>query len=205
MNVLIINASARIGGNTDTVIDRVISLLDKESLTYEVIEIGNELFKGCIGCQHCWAQGNTSQDCVFKDDRVNEISSKFIEADAIVIGSPVYYGGITGTLKNLLDRVFYSKMGLIQSKIVLPFVVQRRDGGMDALRSIENYFSLSQSYFVPTRYWSILHGREKGEVVQDEEGLYNIEYSTQVMINMIKEKISSTNQEYEQRMTNFVK
>jgi len=204
MKVVLINVSARPKGNTSIVTDLISVILKNHGIETEIVNIGNELIHGCIGCQYCFSDLNTDNHCVFRDDIVNELAEKIVQADGIVIGSPVYYGGITGNLKNALDRIFYSKMSHISGKVVLPFVVERRGGGQEALRSIQNFFDLSESYYVPTRYWSVLHGLEKGQVLQDEEGIYNIEYSANVMANMIKEQVNQTNQSYEKRFTSFI-
>lgn len=203
MKVIIINASARDRGNTHLVASNIIELLEENQIEVELINIGHMLIHGCIGCEYCHTESKENL-CVFKDDGVNDITLKLREADGIIIGSPVYYGGITGTLKSFLDRVYYPNKDLLGYKVVMPYVVQRRDGGMDALRQIENYFALNSSYVVPSRYWNILHGRKPQEVIKDEEGMKNIEHNTRLMIEMLKKDFSATKVDVERKMTNFI-
>lgn len=56
--------------------------------------VGTKAIPGCLGCGKC---GNAGM-CVY-DDMVNRIHERLDEFDGIVVGSPVYYGGISGQLK----------------------------------------------------------------------------------------------------------
>ena len=47
-------------------------------------------------------------NCIFNDDLVNETTRKMTEADGIILGSPVYYSGVNGTMKSFLDRAFFA-------------------------------------------------------------------------------------------------
>lgn len=57
----------------------------------------------CIGCGKCRTLGR----CVFDNDVVDEVVVKFKEADGIVLGSPVYFGAVSGTMASFLNRLFY--------------------------------------------------------------------------------------------------
>ncbi|WP_423363435.1 flavodoxin family protein [Mycoplasma sp. P36-A1] len=203
MKIIAINASARANGNTEQVILRAQERLEANNIQVEVINIATKLIHGCIACEYCHKKDNTNNECVFKDDIVNEVTKKLREADGIIVGSPTYYGGITGNLKSLLDRAFYTNSDLLSNKVALPFVVERRGGGMDALRQIENYFALASTYLVPTRYWSVLHGRKIQEVLNDDEGLLNIDFSVESMIKMLAHKDEMKLGEMPWKMTNF--
>ena len=76
----------------------------QEGVESETIQIGNKDIRGCIACRHLHAP---RASCVF-DDPVNEIATKFREADGLVVASPVYYASANGTLISFLDRLFYS-------------------------------------------------------------------------------------------------
>lgn len=141
--------------------------------------------------------------CVHKDDAAS-IIELMRSADGLIIGSPVYYGGITGQLKCLLDRAYYSGAAQQSARVCAGLVVQRRTGGMDALRQIENYFALSSVYLVPTRYWSILHGAAPGEVAQDLEGMANARLLGERMAAMLRGALP-TPPDAERARTNFVR
>ena len=103
MKVLMINGSPRVNGNTSIALKEMEKIFAEEGVESETIQIGNKDIRGCIACGTCAAKGS----CVF-DDPVNEIATKFREADGLVVASPVYYASANGTLISFLDRLFYS-------------------------------------------------------------------------------------------------
>lgn len=68
------------------------------------MHIDNRPVQGCIGCYKCKEKGI----CVFRDETYLTLRDRLAEADGIIIGSPVYFGGPSGSLCALLDRLFYS-------------------------------------------------------------------------------------------------
>lgn len=103
MKALIINGSPRVNGNTSIAISELVKTLNENDIETEVITIGNQIIRGCIGCGSCYK----NHKCVF-NDLVNEVAPKFEVADGLVIASPVYYASANGTLISFLDRLFYS-------------------------------------------------------------------------------------------------
>ena len=101
--VLFINGSPHANGCTATAFQEMIDIFTAEGVETEIIQIGNKVVRGCIACETC----RKNKKCVF-DDIVNETVPKFMEADGVVIGSPVYYGSPNGNLLSFLDRLFYS-------------------------------------------------------------------------------------------------
>jgi multimeric flavodoxin WrbA len=77
--------------------------LEKEGVATEIVHVGHQDIRGCIGCYKCKQMGR----CVFAKDMVNEVAKKFEQADGLVIGSPVYYAGPNGTLVSFLNRLFF--------------------------------------------------------------------------------------------------
>lgn len=103
MNVLMINGSPRINGNTTIALEEMRKAFDEEGVNTEIIQVGNKDVRGCIACGRCAELGK----CVF-DDIVNELAPKFEKADGLVIASPVYFASANATLIAVLDRLFYS-------------------------------------------------------------------------------------------------
>lgn len=85
MKALLINGSPRTNGCTFTVLTELKNTLEKEGIDAEIINVGHKDIHGCTAYRKC-AQ---TCKCVF-DDIVNEVAPKFAEADAFVIGAPVY-------------------------------------------------------------------------------------------------------------------
>lgn len=98
LNVLAINTSRR-KKNTYSLIKQVCEGLNRHGINSEIINLFDYDIKPCIGCQKCI----TDDYCVLKDD-VGELMHKLIEADGIILSSPVYMNGVSGKGKTFFDR-----------------------------------------------------------------------------------------------------
>ena len=101
MKVLLINGSPRREGNTFIALSEVARTLEAEGIGAEIVSIGTRAVQGCIACGKCAELGR----CVFNDALYDEVREKLAGADALVVGSPVYYAGPNGSLCALLDRL----------------------------------------------------------------------------------------------------
>ena len=103
MKVLLINGSPHQQGNTALALAEIARQLDKDGIGSETVWIGHEPVRGCIACGGCARKGGGA--CVFDDDICNRISERFAGADALVVGSPVYYGQPNGALLSVIPFV----------------------------------------------------------------------------------------------------
>lgn len=94
--ILIINGSQR-KKNTFKVLQEVANYFDKYDI--EIISISDYNVEACTGCENCLRNGICNIN-----DEANIILNKMIEADGIIIGSPIYLRHIPGSLKNIFDR-----------------------------------------------------------------------------------------------------
>lgn len=172
MKALLINGSPRWKGNTNRALEEVAGALEAEGLECEIAWIGNKPIRGCIACGICSRNGDGR--CVFDDDPCNELIAKAAEADAIVIGSPVYYAGANGSLIGLLDRMFYAGGPLMRFKPAAGVAVARRAGAVEAADQINKYFQINSMPVVGSSYWGIAFGRTPGEAEGDGEGLHTM-------------------------------
>ena len=131
MKVLLINGSPRREGNTFIALSEVARTLRDEGIGAEIVSIGTRAVQGCIACGKCAELGR----CVFNDALYDEVREKLAGADALVVGSPVYYAGPNGSLCALLDRLFYSCGELLAYKPAAAVAVCRR-GGEHACRLV---------------------------------------------------------------------
>lgn len=167
MKALLINGSPRREGNTNRALSEVAGALQSEGVSAEIFWIGNKPMQGCIACGKCAELGR----CVFTDEVYTTLRAKIGEADAIVIGSPVYYAGPAGSLCALLDRVFYSSGALLRYKPAASVVVCRRGGASAAFDRLNKYFTILSMPVVSSQYWNMAYGRQPGEVALDGEGM----------------------------------
>ena len=106
VKVLLINGSPRWKGNTNRALEEAAAALEAEGVQTELVWIGNKEIRGCIACGICGKTGD--KHCVFAEDCCNELIAKAAECDGFIVGSPVYYAGMAGSLRALMDRMFYA-------------------------------------------------------------------------------------------------
>ena len=172
MKVVAFNGSPKQEGNTYQGLKIVLDELEKEGIETEIIHVGNKAVRGCMACGQCIK--NKNEKCVIDNDPVNQWIQKMKEADGILLGSPVYYTGINGTMKSFLDRAFYV-MGvngsMLRHKVGASVVAVRRSGGIPTFSQLNNYINYSEMVMPTSNYWNVIHGTRPGEAVQDEEGV----------------------------------
>lgn len=169
MKVVAFNGSPRPAGNTYHALKMVAEELEKEGIEVEIIQVGNKAIRGCQACNACMK--NQNEKCIIDNDEVNEWIQKMKAADGILLGSPVHYAAIGGTMKSFLDRAFYvANMGFLRHKVGAAVVAVRRSGGVTTFNQLVNYINYTEMLMPTTNYWNVTHGLKPGEAVQDEEG-----------------------------------
>jgi len=171
MKVIAFNGSPRKDGNTYHALNVVGEELVKEGIDFEIIHVGNKNIRGCLACMGCVK--NQNERCVIATDEVNDWIRKMKEADGILLGSPVYYAGVAGTMKSFLDRAFFVtsvNQSMLRNKVGATVVAVRRSGGVSTFDSLNHYIMYSEMIMPTSNYWNVTHGLESGEALKDEEG-----------------------------------
>lgn len=174
MKVLAINGSSRKGGNTEILLTKVLEPCREAGFDTEIFVLGGKLVHGCIGCRTCRESGEPV--CIFKNDVMNDLIQKMIEADAIVIGSPVYFSDVTSEIKALMDRAGYCTLGrrLLRHKVGAAVAAVRRGGAVHTVDTINHFFMISEMVIPGSTYWNFGMGGPIGAVNDDAEGLKNM-------------------------------
>lgn len=207
MKVLLINGSPHAHGCTYTALSVVADELNKADVETEIVHVGHKDIRGCIGCGKC----RELDKCVFDKDMVNEVAKKFEEADGLIIGSPVYYAGMNGTLKSFLDRLFFSASYDKRFKVGAAVVSARRMGTTATLDQMNKYFLHGEMPVAASRYWNAVHGNTAEEVLKDEEGLQTMRMLGRNMAFLIRairaerERNGLPEQEPKRIATNFIR
>lgn len=176
MKVVAINGSPRKGGNTEIMLKKVLETLEKRDIETKLIQIGGTNIHGCRGCWACKKLQN--RKCAFNDDILNDILEDVYTADAIVLGTPSYFSAMTPEMKAFIDRMGVVALGngkLLKHKIGAVIVAQRRAGGSAIQASIHHMFLMSEMIIPGSTYWNMGFGRDKGDVLSDEEAMQNME------------------------------
>jgi multimeric flavodoxin WrbA len=166
MKVIAINGSPHASGAVYKGMTTMTGEIEKEGIAVEFVHAGKDAIRGCVDCRKC----RDLKRCVFNDDAVNATREKVNGADGLIIGSPVYYGGIAGTFKSFLDRLFFPGLNL-RYKPAVAVASLRRSGGIATFQQLNNYLNLAQAVITPTQYWAVIHGNDGEEVSRDGEGM----------------------------------
>ncbi len=182
MKVLMLNGSPRNNGNTSIALNEMKSVFESEGVEVEVVQVGDKLIHGCLGCGYCYKNGK----CVMDGDIVNELALKFEACDGLVLASPVYYASANGTLISLLDRLFYSTSFDKRMKVGASVVCARRGGLSSTFDELNKYFTICGMPVASSQYWNSIHGAKPGEALQDEEGLQTMRTLAKNMTFLMK-------------------
>lgn len=107
MKVIGINGSARRDWNTDTLVKKALEGASAAGAETELIELYAEPIKGCLECFACKRKGNkTAGVCAIRDN-LHTLLEKAHDADAIIIGSPNFFGYPSGMVRSFLERFLY--------------------------------------------------------------------------------------------------
>jgi len=172
MKVVAFNGSARAGGNTAVLLRRVLGVLEEQGIETELVELAGKRVQGCTVCLKC-AEANDGR-CHGRSDFGNECIERMLEADGIIIGSPVYFADVTPETKALIDRAGYaSRKGenRLARKVGAAVVSARRAGAIHAFDTINHFFLISEMNVPGSSYWNLGYGGAPGEVESDEEAL----------------------------------
>jgi len=170
MKVIAFNGSPRLVGNTSIALDIVLQELVKEGIETEIVNMGTEAIDPCQACNVCLQ--NTDGRCLIETDRINEWFEIMKEADGILIGSPVYFGGVTAQTKAFIDRIgklAKANDDAFRRKIGAAVTVHRRAGALNAFNEINLFFLIGQMIVVGSNYWNVGVGLHRGEIEDDVE------------------------------------
>ena len=211
MKVIAINGSPHPQGNTFHALKNIGEELKKENIEFEILQVGSQNIHGCMGCNMCFR--NKNEKCVITNDSFNELLQKIKDVDGIILGSPVHFSGIAGTMKCFLDRAFYvsgANGNWFRHKVGTAIVAVRRSGGSHTLDGLYHYLTYSEMLIPSSNYWNIIHGLKAGEAIQDAEGNQIMRVLGKNMVWLLKMREQTKNTlaapETETKiMTNFIR
>ena len=156
--------SFRKDGNTGFLLKYCLNKLSEMGVETELIWLCDYDIKPCTGCRNCLKTGA----CAIKDDMTNIIIPKLLEADIIVLASPVYFNNVTSIMKTFMDRTWCIR-GKLRNKIGGAIVVGRGYGLDNAITQIHLYM-LKHEMIIGHR-GVIGRAYEKGEIKKDKEAI----------------------------------
>lgn len=184
VKAIAVNGSPRPMGNTFYLLSTVLGELELRGIDTQVIQAGGRDMHGCIACGQC--RKSPVPQCVFNDDIINDAIAAIEAADILVLGSPVYFGGLSAQMKAFIDRVGYAGRPhkLLKGKICASVVAVRRNGALVAFNAMNNLFTIGEGIIVGSSYWNQGIGKGIGDVATDEEGIQTMKTLGQNIANV---------------------
>jgi len=166
LKILGIVCSPRSGGNTEILVRKALESAEKEGAEVEAWSVAGKDLKPCDHCLSCIKTGQ----CHIKDD-MQALYPKMIEADGIILGSPVYFWSITAQAKTVIDRTYALRRptNRLEGKVGGAIAVAGRRGQVEALTVMNNFF-LGQG-MIPAGLGVDGRGSEKGDIEKDERAM----------------------------------
>lgn len=176
MKVLGLCGSHR-SGNTELMVRKALEVCKSNGLETDYVALAGLRIEFCTGCGVC----KNALDCSIKDD-VMGVLKKMLDADALVVGSPTYFGCVSGKLKTLFDRTLpLRRQGyLLKGKVGAALAVGgSRNGGQElVVQQIHSWMLLQEMMVVGDRktahFGGICVARNNGDVLKDEVGLETV-------------------------------
>lgn len=107
LKVVAINGSPRKNWNTDLLCQEALKGAASVGAQTELIQLESLKFKGCMSCYACHAKRTYNETLCFYKDELTDVLKKCLGADAIIIGSPIYYGFVSGDCRALMERLMF--------------------------------------------------------------------------------------------------
>lgn len=191
MLVLGISGSPVSEGNTDIVVKRALDYCSREGAKVSFIPLSRHEINYCRGCFSC--RNNPQRQCIQRDD-VEVILNEMKSSDAIIIGSPTYFGQVSGKLKSLFDRTLPLRVNGLQLSCKVGGAIAvggSRNGGQEFVcRDIQNWMLIHEmivvSDYKTAHFGGVCVGRNPGEVLQDELGLSTVDNLAKKVIEVTK-------------------
>ena len=106
-NIIAINGSPRKNKNTAALLKSALEGAASTGAKTEIINLYDLNFKGCVSCFACKLTGGKSYGkCAYRDE-LSPVLEKIEKADALIMGSPVYFGNVTGEMRSFAERLLF--------------------------------------------------------------------------------------------------
>jgi multimeric flavodoxin WrbA len=121
MKIIALNGSPRRTWNTATLLNKALEGAAARGAETELVDLYDLDYKGCVSCFSCKIRGGKSYGkCAVKDD-LSPILAQIEETDAIILGSPIYLGTVTGVMRSFMERLIFPYYTYtIQSESLFP-------------------------------------------------------------------------------------
>jgi multimeric flavodoxin WrbA len=160
MKIIAFNGSPRKEWNTATLLKKALEGASSKGAETELIHLYDLDYKGCISCFACKEKGGKSYGKCVVNDALKPIFKRVNESDAIIFGSPIYLGSITGEMQSFMERLVFPYLtytdppeSLFPKKISTGFIYT-----MGLTEELMNQFGYSQRFANTERFLTRIFG-----------------------------------------------
>ncbi len=160
-------------GNTKVLVEAALKEAEAVGLTTELVHLGKMNIAPCKVCDKCQKE----ERCVQEDD-FQQVAEKLAGAQGVVVGSPVYFGGVSAQLKAFMDRTRYlRRKEVLKDKVGGAIAVgAARNGGQETtIQQIHNFLFIQGMIVVSDEesmhYGGTGYAKKRKEAEEDKEGL----------------------------------
>lgn len=129
MKVLAVNGSPRKNGNTAVLLENALRGAEKNGAETGAVNLYELNFKGCVSCFACKRKGSPCNGICAIRDGLRSVLENVLSCDVILLGSPIYFGNITGVMRSFLERLLFPNLSynegersVFQGKIKSSFI-----------------------------------------------------------------------------------
>lgn len=186
MKIVAVCGSPRKGGNTEQLLNVCLSRISSLGGETELITLCDKTVNGCIACMKC--KDAKDGKCYGHKDDLNDIAAKIYDADALILGSPVYFGTPTPEILALIHRIGYSGRAggePLRNKVGASVAVARHAGQNFTLAAMNFFFYINEMIQPGSSYWNVGFGRNIGDVMNDEEGLATVTRTAENIVELL--------------------
>ncbi len=183
MQIIGLSGSPRVGGNTDLILQEALASAKTEGADVNLIRICDYHLLPCNGCMSCFS----TKKCVNEDDG-EKLYQQISAADGVIMGSPSYFQGVTAQMKTFIDRVGFLALARgrkdFAGKVGGVIGVARRSGVSSTCNQMITFMT-AVGMIIPSGGRVFAIGRDKGEVVKDQEGMDTARHLGKMMAQTI--------------------
>ncbi|MDR5658006.1 flavodoxin family protein [Serpentinicella sp. ANB-PHB4] len=202
MKVIGITGSPREKSNTEYYVQYTLDKIKEHGIETELITLRDKKIHHCTGCYGCI----TAKECTLEKDDFEEVFNKMLEADGILVGSPVYNSSSTAIVKALLDRAgflgrwinndmkdksenYQWKGTAFSGKVAAPITVARRAGQNFTFAELALWMTVNDLIVIGSHYWNVGVAGKGGAVDAEEdlEGASIMDHLADNMAHVIKQ------------------
>lgn len=109
MNVIAVNGSPRKKWNTATLLREAMAGASSAGASTEMVNLYDLHYRGCISCFACKRKGGNLGHCAMRDG-LTDLLESIASCDVLLLGSPIYFGNVTGTMRSFMERLLFASM-----------------------------------------------------------------------------------------------